>query len=41
MSAHRVVLTGASGMLGRSILKQLVDRKDASMLALYRESLPL
>ena len=41
MSAHRVVLTGASGMLGRSILRQLVDRKDASVLALYRKSLPL
>jgi nucleoside-diphosphate-sugar epimerase len=41
MSVHRVVLTGASGVLGRSILKQLVDRKDASVLALYRKSLPL
>src|SRR3954469_21287605 len=34
--SHRLVLTGASGMLGRAILKQLARREDVSVTALYR-----
>lgn len=40
MSTHRIVLTGASGMLGRAILKQLADRSDATVVALYRNVPP-
>jgi UDP-glucose 4-epimerase len=37
---NRVALTGASGMLGRAIIKQLAGRSDISFLALYRANLP-
>lgn len=40
MSRHRIVLTGASGMLGRAILKQLASRTDATVVALYRNVPP-
>jgi nucleoside-diphosphate-sugar epimerase len=40
MSTHRIVLTGASGMLGRAILKQLTHRSDATVVALYRNVSP-
>jgi UDP-glucose 4-epimerase len=36
MTVYRVVVTGASGMLGRAILRELARRDDLSALALYR-----
>jgi nucleoside-diphosphate-sugar epimerase len=35
-SIQRIALTGASGLLGRAIIKQLADRKDVSLLTLHR-----
>ena len=35
-SNHRIILTGASGMLGRAILRQLSEREGTAVLALYR-----
>lgn len=35
-SSQRIVLTGASGMLGQAIIRQLASRSDVSVLALYR-----
>jgi nucleoside-diphosphate-sugar epimerase len=40
MNQHRIVLTGASGMLGGAILKQLASRHDVIALALYRSVWP-
>ncbi len=40
MQNNRVALTGASGMLGRAIIKQLADRSDVALLALYRSQPP-
>lgn len=40
MQNNRVALTGASGMLGRAIIKELADRSDTSLLAIYRTDLP-
>jgi UDP-glucose 4-epimerase len=37
---NRVALTGASGMLGRAIIKQLANRSDTSLLAIYRTDPP-
>jgi UDP-glucose 4-epimerase len=37
---NRVALTGASGMLGCAIIKQLTNRSDASLLAIYRNHPP-
>ena len=39
-SYHRIVLTGASGMLGQAIIKQLAGRNDVAVLALYRNDPP-
>ena len=40
MQNNRVALTGASGMLGRAIIKQLAGRSDISLLAIYRSHSP-
>lgn len=40
MQNNRVALTGASGMLGRAIIKQLANRSDTSLLAIYRTDPP-
>jgi UDP-glucose 4-epimerase len=40
MTVHRVVVTGASGMLGRAILRELARREDVCALALYRRKAP-
>jgi nucleoside-diphosphate-sugar epimerase len=40
MKAHRLVLSGASGMLGRAILRHLSGRKDVSVVALHRNNPP-
>ena len=40
MQNNRVALTGASGMLGRAIIKELADRSDTSLLAIYRSHSP-
>ena len=40
MKAHRLILSGASGMLGRAILRHLTNRKDVSVVALYRNNPP-
>ena len=39
MQNNRVALTGASGMLGRAIIKELAARDDVALLALYRNHL--
>jgi len=40
MTLHRVVVTGASGMLGRAILRELARREDVCAFALYRRRPP-
>ena len=40
MQNNRVALTGASGMLGRAIIKQLAGHGDVSLLAIYRNQPP-
>ncbi len=37
---HRIILTGASGMLGQAVMKQLAKRSDVTVLALYRQDPP-
>jgi nucleoside-diphosphate-sugar epimerase len=37
-SSNRIILTGASGMLGQAIIRQLAERRDAEVLALYRSN---
>ena len=38
--SHRIVLTGASGMLGQAIVRQLAGRSDVTVRALYRGDVP-
>src|SRR4051812_27334250 len=38
--SHRIILTGASGMLGKAILEELAGNPAAQALALYRNNLP-
>lgn len=38
--SHRIILTGASGMLGKAILEELANNPSAEVLALYRGNLP-
>lgn len=40
MQSNRVALTGASGMLGRAIIKEIANRSDTSLLAIYRNHPP-
>jgi nucleoside-diphosphate-sugar epimerase len=37
-SSHRVILTGASGLLGQAIIKRLAERRDVVVLAFYRSN---